>query len=157
MKVAPQIEAEAAQLNRDYGINKKNYEDLVARREAAAMSGNLETVSGMADFRLIDPPRSSAKPVSPNRLLLLLLAFAAAVGAGLFTAFATSQLRPVFHSAADLGRKTGLPQLGAVSMLLTDLEQRRERAGLRRFWAASASLVSLFGIGLSALSIMGGR
>jgi polysaccharide chain length determinant protein (PEP-CTERM system associated) len=157
MKVAPQIEAEAAQLNRDYGINKKNYEDLVARREAAAMSGNLETVSGMADFRLIDPPRASAKPVSPNRLVLLLLAFAAALGAGLFTAFAASQLRPVFHSAADLGRKTGLPLLGAVSMLLTDLEQRRERAGLRRFWAASASLVILFGIGLSALSIIAGR
>ncbi|MEO7009777.1 MAG: XrtA system polysaccharide chain length determinant, partial [Caldimonas sp.] len=157
MKVAPQIEAEAAQLNRDYGINKKNYEDLVARREAAAMSGSLETVSGMADFRLIDPPRSSAKPVSPNRLVLLLLAFAAALGAGLFAAFAASQLRPVFHSAADLGKKTGLPLLGAVSMLLTELEQRRERAGLRRFWAASATLVVLFGIGLSTLSIMAGR
>ena len=29
MKTAPQIEAEAAQLNRDYAIHKKNYEDLV--------------------------------------------------------------------------------------------------------------------------------
>jgi polysaccharide chain length determinant protein (PEP-CTERM system associated) len=157
MKVMPQIEAEASQLNRDYGINKKNYEDLVARREAAAMSGNLERASGMADFRLIDPPRASPKPVSPNRLALLLLALAAALGAGLFTAFAASQLRPVFHSGADLGKKTDMPLLGSVSLMLTDVDRRRERAGLWRFGVASASLVVLFAVGLTTLTVMAGR
>ncbi|HET6600065.1 MAG TPA: XrtA system polysaccharide chain length determinant, partial [Burkholderiaceae bacterium] len=157
MKVMPQIEAEASQLNRDYAINKKNYEDLVTRRESAAMSGSLERASGMADFRLIDPPRASPKPVAPNRLLLLLLALAAALGAGVFTAFAASQLRPVFHSGADLGKKTGLPLLGSVSLVLTDIDRRRERAGLLRFGAASASLVVLFAIGLTTLTVMAGR
>ena len=74
MKTAPQIEAEAAQLNRDYAIHKKNYEDLVSRRESAAMTGELEGASGVADFRLIDPPRVSPTPVSPNRFLLPILA-----------------------------------------------------------------------------------
>ncbi|OYU44011.1 MAG: chain length-determining protein, partial [Burkholderiales bacterium PBB4] len=55
-RTSPQIEAEAAQLNRDYAIVKKNYEDLVARRQAAVMSGDLDMASGVADFRLIDPP-----------------------------------------------------------------------------------------------------
>ena len=45
MKTAPQIEAEFSQLNRDYGIQKKNYEDLVARRESASLSGDLEGAS----------------------------------------------------------------------------------------------------------------
>ena len=52
------LEAEAGQLNRDYAIHKKNYEDLVARRESAAMSGDLDVASGMADFRL---DRSAAR------------------------------------------------------------------------------------------------
>ena len=100
LKTAPQIEAEAAQLNRDYEITKKNYEDLVSRRQSAVMSSDLDSASGVADFRLIDPPRVTPKPVFPNRLLLLPLALAAALGAGLFTAFAGSQIRPVFSEAS---------------------------------------------------------
>ena len=78
-KLAPQMEAEYTQLNRDYGVHKRNYETLVSRREQAEISGDMENVSG-ADFRLIDPPRVSPQPVAPNRMLLLLAAFVAALG-----------------------------------------------------------------------------
>jgi polysaccharide chain length determinant protein (PEP-CTERM system associated) len=157
IQTAPKVEAEAAQLNRDYAIHKKNYEDLVARRESAAMSGDLDVASGMADFRLIDPPRVSPKPVSPNRLVLLPIALAAALAAGLFTAFAASQLWPVFHKATDLRSRVDLPLLGVVSMVLSDAEKRRERGDLVRFLAASGGLVALFLVGLTAMSIIAGR
>lgn len=157
IRLAPKIEAEAAQLNRDYAIHKKNYEDLVARREAASMSGDLDVASGMADFRLIEPPRVSPKPVSPNRLLLLPLALVASIGAGLFAAFVASQLRPVFHRAAELRSKFDLPLLGVVSLIQSDVDRRRERADLLRFSAASVSLVALFVVGMGAVSMMAGR
>jgi len=153
MKTAPQLEAEAAQLNRDYAINKKNYENLVARRESAVMSGQLDVASGVADFRLIDPPRVSPKPVSPNRLLLLPLALVAAVGAGVFTAFAGFQLRPVFFKISDLRERFGLPVLGAVSLVMSDSERRRERSSLIRFWVGSGSLLATFLAGMFALSV----
>ncbi|MEO5698218.1 MAG: XrtA system polysaccharide chain length determinant [Burkholderiaceae bacterium] len=154
MKTSPQVEAEAAQLNRDYAINKKNYEDLVTRRQAAVMSGDLDTASGVADFRLIDPPRVSANPVSPNRLMLLAFAFAAALGVGLLTAFAGSQLRPVFHKASELREKFDLPLLGVVSMVLSDTEKRRERVNLARFMVASGMLIGGFAVVLIATSIV---
>ncbi|MBK7659652.1 MAG: hypothetical protein IPJ28_11070 [Betaproteobacteria bacterium] len=53
--LVPQLEAEYAQLNRDYDVNKRNFESLVARRESATISGDMQSVEGVADFRLVDP------------------------------------------------------------------------------------------------------
>lgn len=154
VKTSPQLEAEAAQLNRDYAIHKKNYEDLVARRESATISGELDVASGVVDFRVIDPPRASPKPVAPNRLLLLGGALAAAIVTGLFTAFAASQLRPVFHDSNELRTRTELPILGVVSRLVTAADRRRERLDLLRFSAASGGLVGVYALGLVVMAIL---
>ena len=154
LKTAPQVDAEFSQLNRDYAINKKNYEDLVARRESASMSGDLDSTSGMADFRVIDPPRVSPQPVAPNRLLLLAGAMVAALFSGVFASFAASQLRPVFHDAMDLRNRVELPILGVVSRLVTDVDRRNQRIDLMRFGAASGALVGLFVLGLTVMAIV---
>ena len=157
VKTAPQLEAEASQLNRDYAINKKNYEDLVARRESAVMSGNLESASGVADFRLIDPPRVSHKPVSPNRLLLVVLALVAALGSGAAFAFVASQLRPVYFSMAELRTQLELPVLGVVTKVVSEADRRLERVYLMRFLAGSGSLVGVFILAIVAMSVIAAR
>ena len=157
IRTAPQLEAEAARLNRDYAINKKNYEDLVARRESASMSGQLEGAAGVADFRLIDPPRVSPKPVSPNRLVLLPIAMLLALVAGGFAAFAASQLRPVFHSAKDLRTKFTLPMLGMVSLVSSESDLRRERIDRVKFLLSSGSLVGVFVVGIATMAVIAAR
>ncbi|MDE1947170.1 MAG: chain length-determining protein [Burkholderiales bacterium] len=157
LKTAPEIEAEAAQLNRDYDITKKNYQDLVARRQSAVMSGELESASGVADFRLIDPPRVTPRPVAPNRMLLLPLALFVALLAGLGIAFAGSQLRPAFADAAELRAKTGLPLLGVVSLVLGDGERRQERRNTLRFLGATGGLFGLFIVGMMIMAVLAQR
>ena len=154
LKTAPQLEAEAAQLNRDYGITKKSYDDLVSRRQMAMMSGELDAATGVAEFRLIDPPRVSPKPVYPNRPAILPMALVAGLAAGLALTLALSQLRPTFDDPSDLHTKTGLPLLGVVTMVVSDSDRRRERMGHVRFVSASGSLVGLFIAGLIAMSLM---
>jgi len=151
VKMIPQIEAEFTQLNRDYDINKKNYESLVIRRESAAMSGEMDASAGGVDFRLIDPPRVSPQPVSPNRLLLLPLTLLLALAAGLFVPFAASQIRPVFFDARALREVTGLPLLGTVSKRIEDSAKLAEKKDFRRFIAAFASLVAAYGAGIALL------
>lgn len=157
MKTAPQIEAAFAQLNRDYDINKKNYNDLVARRESAALSGDLDSAAGVADFRLIDPPRASPKPVAPNRLLLMPLALLSALVAALATAFIASHLRAVFFDARSLRDTVGLPLLGVVTLVVGKEAAMRERADLKKFLGASGGLLVSFFAGMALLSLMSGR
>lgn len=154
MKTAPQIEAEYAQLNRDYEINKKNYNDLVARRESATLSGDLDNVTGVADFRLIDPPRTSPKPVAPNRLLLMPLALLAALAAGLGVTFLLSQIRAVFYDAQAMSESLGLPLLGVVSLVMDNNANQRRKKELLRFAAATGGLLAVFSVGMGVLFMM---
>lgn len=156
-KTAPQLEAEASQLNRDYAVNKANYEDLVKRREAAAMSGELDATAGGVDFRLIDPPRVTPGPVSPNRFILLPMALLVALASGFLTAFIASQLRPVFHSAAQLRTKLDLPLLGTVSMVTNAADVRLEKVRLLKFAVSSGGLVGFFGLAMLSLALMAAR
>ncbi|MBL8520728.1 MAG: chain length-determining protein [Betaproteobacteria bacterium] len=148
----PQLEAELAQLNRDYEVNKKNYETLVSRRESATISGDMQAVSGVADFRLIDPPRVSPKPVAPNRVLLIPVALLAALAAGLGAAYLAREIRPAFFDARSLAEATGLPILGSVSMVINDDRKTVERRSLIRFLGGVGALVGTYVVGFAAVA-----
>ncbi|MCS0584447.1 chain length-determining protein [Massilia pinisoli] len=150
---APEIEAQFAQLNRDYTVNRENYQKLVERRESARLSGDLTSATDMLQFRVIDPPTVPNHPSGPNRLRLFSLVFVGALVAGLAVAFLMSQLRPTFLSQSALREVTGLPVLGSIGMNWTP-EQTVKRK--RRLVALASSVLLLFGaygIGMAAILV----
>lgn len=151
LKLAPQMEAEQSQLNRDYEIHRKNYDDLVQRRESITMSSQLGSSASLADFRVIDPPRADPKPVAPNRLLLMPLSLLAALAGGLGIAFVMTQVRPVFFDAATLRGAAELPVLGVVGVVRNEAMQRRERRSFKRFLASLLALLVVFGVGMALM------
>ena len=141
---APEIEAELTQLNRDYEVLRKNYEQLVSRRESASLSGDVDS-AGLAEFRIIDPPRIAPNPVFPNRFVLIPLVLVAALGAGLAASFAMARAFPTFHAVAALRKFTQRPVLGAVSMLETAHLAWRRRLAHTAFAGGFATLILAYG------------
>lgn len=140
----PELETQLAQLNRDYQVNKDNYEKLVARREAAKLSGDLSATPDMIKFRVVDPPTVPLQPSGPNRLRLASLVFAGALIAGIAVALLLSQLRPTYLNQHSLRESTGLPILGSVSMNWTNLEKDKRKRSMYAFSASLVVLVTLY-------------
>ena len=138
----PQVEADFTQLNRDYDINKANYEQLLVRRDSAQMSGDMDANTGIMNFRIVDPPRVPLMPSAPNRPLLMSLVLLGALVGGIAIAFLISQFRPTFNDRWTLRNVTGLPLLGSVSLIWTDAQKKRRRSGLV---ASAISTLGLFG------------
>ncbi len=141
----PKVEAELQRLNRDYAVHKKNYEQLLARREQASISEQAEISADDVKFRVVEPPRVPLAPSGPNRILLMTFALLGALAAGAAVAFVLSQIRPTFDDSRQLKEVTGLPVFGTVSMVYTDQIRRRRRLALASFAVAVMGLFLLYG------------
>lgn len=114
---APEVEAEYSRLNRDYGVTKAQYEQLVQRLEQARVSENA-AAQGAVRFEVIDPPRAERRPIFPNRPLIALAGLAIAFAAGILAALALAMSKPTFSSVGAL-QELGVPVLGSISMQIS--------------------------------------
>jgi polysaccharide chain length determinant protein (PEP-CTERM system associated) len=153
-RLVPQVEAEFAQLNRDYDIQKKTYETLLARRQSAAIGEGVQDAGG-TQFRVIDPPRVSPKPVPPSRIALLGIVFVAALGAGLLASFAANEVMPTFHDARALRSATQRPILGMVTMLPSKALSQLRRRDSFLFAGGVGGLVASFAAALAVVLLLG--
>jgi len=140
----PQIEADLKSLNRDYSINKGNYEKLLVRRESAKLAEDAEQTSDNVKFKVIDPPFVGSEPVAPNRPLMMSVVFVAGCLAGLAFVFFLSQLRPTIDGVNRLREFTGLPVLGSVSMIRTDAQKMRRRIEFISFAVVGSILFATY-------------
>jgi len=116
----PEIEAELSRLNRDYEVNKQQYDVLLQRLESARISEGAEQSTENVKFRVIEPPTVPLEPDGPKRLMLDTLVLLAALGAGAGLAVLLAQLNPTFTSREMLQKVAGVPVLGSVTAAIRD-------------------------------------
>ena len=147
-RLKPEFDQELGQLNREYQVQKSNFEQLVQRREAAKMTEQLDETGGQ--FRVIDPPRVSPTPVAPNRLQLILAALLLSVGTGLACSFIANRAFPTVSTVKALRAVTQAPVLGSVSHWRTPAMVRSRRRDTYAFAGGVTGLCVMFGLVLTA-------
>ena len=141
---APGLQAEYVNLNRDYDVLRKNYEDLLARRESMRISTAADAEGDKVKIQVIDPPTVPQVPVAPRRILLVTGVLLAGLGAGAGLAFLLVQMDQSFHSTDDL-QVLGFQVVGGVSMLAAAVPFSRRLVGLAAFMMALAVPAVVYG------------
>ncbi len=152
-ETVPAVEAELARLNRDYAVIRKNYEQLIARREAARLAEDLETKADKVQFRIVDPPQVPLKPSGPDRPLFLSMVLVAAIGGGIAFAYALSQIDDSITNLWRLRESFALPVLGSVSAMMSAAQRRRQALELSSFAMIVIGLLTAYG-GLLAVEFL---
>lgn len=149
----PQIEAESSALNRDYGITKRKYEELLSRRESADLSRRADVSAEDLQFRIIEPPLLPKRPSGPNRLIFYTAVLVIGFGFGIGVAFIISQLTPVLVRPKQLLSISDYPIWGTVTHLEINKINKTNRVRLIVFLLSSGAIVAIYGV-LVAAEIM---
>jgi polysaccharide chain length determinant protein (PEP-CTERM system associated) len=156
LDILPKVEAELTRLNRDYSINKENYQELVQRYESARMSEQANEAGDNLKFRIVEPPKIPILPVGPKRPLLTAVVLFVALGIGGGIAFLLSQIKPVYFDMRTLRTELEFPVLGQVTRIMTDEVRMKRRLEISGFVSIVALLFLLF-IGIVLIHVMGLR
>ena len=141
LDTAPEVEAEFARLNRDYGVTRAQYDSLVQRLETARIS---EMADETVRFEVIDPPSSPTLPVGPNRTLLLAASLFLGIVAGAAVAYGKNVGNPVFFEPSRLSIHTARPVLGVIGYAFPTAARQRTARDKRWLGLATASLLAVF-------------
>jgi polysaccharide chain length determinant protein (PEP-CTERM system associated) len=141
----PRVEAELKRLNRDYAVDRKNYTNLVQRREQLRISNDATQTTDNVKFNVIEPPREPLRPVGPNRALLSASVLGASLAAGIGLAFLLGLIKPAFYTRSDFSDITKAPVLGVISRIWTPREKLQRRLNVITYAVGCLLLLAAFG------------
>jgi polysaccharide chain length determinant protein (PEP-CTERM system associated) len=113
----PSRESELVELTRDYGTLQTLYKGLLANREQARISANLEKDQIGERFKLLDPANLPVRPFSPNRQQTVMFGALAggAIGLGLILLFEYRDRS--IKTDEEVGEVLSLPVLAVVPFM----------------------------------------
>jgi succinoglycan biosynthesis transport protein ExoP len=128
----PKIEEGMKALLIDRNNTQAKYDDLMKKLMESRVAQGLEKGQLGERFSLVDPARLPEKPVSPNRLAIILIGFLLGIGGGIGSASLREFADQSARSPEELVRATGLPVLAVIPTIVTWQESRSQL--YRKIW-----------------------
>lgn len=155
LNMTPVREQQLAGLTRDYEQSRKNYEQLLAKRDQSDMATNLERRQEGEQFRVLDPPNLPQKPYSPNRLKLNVIGLVAGLVLGIASLGGSQMMDDRIYSKEALEKVLPAPVLSEIPPLPTDAEERMQERWNRFQISAIAAMVVCTSAGFAVTFLFG--
>jgi protein tyrosine kinase modulator len=130
LEQTPKREQELALITRDYESTREMFRSLLAKRGEADVAADLEQRQKGETFRVIEPATLPERPTGPNRVRLLLVGVALALGAAGAAVVLAEQIDTSYRRADEVRANAGVPLLSTIPRIVTEtdrLSTRRHR------------------------------
>lgn len=126
-------------LRRDYDVIRRQYHDLLGKKESAKIAANLERQQIGEQMRIVDPARQPQRPISPDRTRINLLGAALGLGLGLGLAALLEYRDTSLRTETDVVSALALPVLALVPVMETTQGVRRAKRR-RLIWSVTGTV-----------------
>lgn len=146
LKTIPSAKAGMEELELEKKNRKELYDQLMSRHGQSEVSKQMEIQDKTTNFRIVDPAILPVKPVSPDRVKIILMAILGGLASALGLIIGLDYLDP---SVKDINilKSLGLPVLAVIPRISNDEQERKERR--RDFWlyqVAGAYFMLILGV-----------
>lgn len=151
LRKIPMVKAELEKKDVDKRKQKELYDQLLSRQGQSEVSKQMEVQDKTTTFRIVDPAVLPVKPVSPNRVRIILLGIVAGIAGSFGLIFGLDQISNTVKSVDSL-KSYGLTVLAVIPRIpnaALELKRRREN----RMIYAVASCYFLFIIGFLLVEV----
>jgi hypothetical protein len=122
LEMTPKREQELALITRDYETTRDMFRSLLAKRGEADVAADLEQRQKGDTFRVIEPATLPDRPAGPNRIRLLLVGLALALGAAGVAVILAEQVDTSYRRADEV-RAAGVPVLSTIPRIVTEADR----------------------------------
>lgn len=138
---APAVERDYRELARELESAQLKFEKIRAKQGEVQVSENLETERKGERFTLIEPPLPPEKPVSPNRILIIVIGVMLSLGMGFGAVVARDSVDPSIRGFDDVRQLLSVPPLSAIPTIVTAAERKSRRRAVGYSWAGAIATV----------------
>jgi succinoglycan biosynthesis transport protein ExoP len=140
---SPEVEREYHELARDLESAQTKYQEILAKQTEAQVSENLESERKGERFTMIEPPQMPEEPISPNRLLIVMLGLFVSVALGVGAAAAHEALDASVRGPNDIRQLLQVPTLASIPNIVTAADRLRRQRFKRFSWGGGVATVIL--------------
>ncbi|MGO9513660.1 MAG: GumC family protein [Steroidobacteraceae bacterium] len=143
MAESPEVERQYRTMARDLESAQFKYQEILSKQTEAQVAQNLETERKGERFTLIEPPQPPEKPISPNRMLILIAGLFMSIALGVGAVAARESLDTSVRGPSDIRSLLQVPALAAIPVMVTAADRARRKRMTAISWGGGIAVVIL--------------